>query len=1061
MEFLEQLQGLLANQQFDQARELVSESPSENKAELISYIGQLNFSQLTQASYTPDNLRSILEPIIDDSWVVEACATVVTENIDSAEEVVRIGLERTRGAKTWLQERLSSGIGATEVQETKDEWDRICQQLEHDASHRRLLELRSAFLGIQRNLAVWKSLYGQTTTSPKPGQDPDPDPDVIEIDDPWADSETASTTMDTLSDETTTSPAIPLSTFLSSSIPYIAITLAACGHTSPLLQLYNQCSDQLYPYRYAILDALPSYTSPQQVDSITPVIDRATGQERAIPPKGPPSYTLSWDHVDSLLEQRLSHSRDNPDYPLQPKPLDRDQVSRWYQQRVDRIQTELLIDLALEWCQIAVANGADELQQTGRELGFLERLVYDAGQGAQVYTLEAWTQLNDYQRVQAYLSASTAKSLASDIRRLVFPYLESVKSADTRNADIKRRILQRYTLEAPLEKSLAIFEASKATLPVQERIIDNDVDVARLALARLYGDDSFDKWDLKSRIFECLPVWDVAADELDEETSQEVTATTLESLASFIQPSTTRAAPGPADLLLFFEPLPFVALSRALDILDVHLESGEILAKWGVPAPLRTFLQTAFDREEQRRWAVRAARQAGRGFEDEDEWVSLMDDMLKLSGGGDGLLKGAFGLLGKEEVLKIFFSGVLSSGHFDLAKRLLNGSELDTPLGPGTVESLVLDASREFYDNSTSGNMHTDGMKMAYDCLAVAPPTQAIRREREFIEATSRITSFGVKSQRGDAISPLEIRLTKNRLDLVALVLSTSEDAYRHVEVVLDLANKLGYRGDNVAEVQVLGMLAEAAMQVPDFEPATDICERMIKLVDETGRRQHHNTKNGPPVSVESVKDVCWKTCYQLGKQTEFTDLSKRMKFLAKALEYCPPEMITEMLAVWRKLEDGHIRLEEAAKHRRDARIPEPEGSTRGHRRTGSAGSTLSADGLRGRTTTEQQLLGSRTAARAAKTLNKVAHDFSSRGFALPSLATPHFSRPASAQSRTRNDQSPARSETGSVNTMAIRDQLAGLGDGGEIKQQARKALVKGVGWLLGANENEMKDMNR
>ncbi|KAJ9114691.1 hypothetical protein QFC22_005567 [Naganishia vaughanmartiniae] len=1060
METAEHLQDLLSKAQYDQALDLVNQSSIENKQELVSYVNQLKFSQLPPASYTRDSLRTSLELIGDDAWVVEACAAVVMEDISVAEETVRIGLERTNGAKTWLQERLSDETGSAAQQETEDEWARINQQLQNAETQRRMLDLRSTFLETRQKLVVYRDLYGSTTQSTT-SQD-DADPDVIEIDDPWADSETASTmNMDTSSDEPTACPPIPLSTFLSSSIPCIAITLAAYGHTAPLSQLYKQCLDQLYPYRYAILDALPSYISPQQVDGILPVIDGTTGQEKAIPITVPPLDGLSVDHFDALLLQQLGQSRNLPDYPSYPAPRDATQVSQWYQHRIERIQAELLIDLALEWCQVAVANGADELQDTGRELGFLERLVYDAGQGVQTYTLDAWRRLDDYQRVQAYLSASSVTSLATDIRRLVFPYLESVKAADKRNADIKRRILQRYTLEAPLEKSLAIFEASKATLPVQERIIDNDVDVARLALARLYGDDSFDKWEIKSRIFECLPVWDVAGDELDEETSQEVTATTLESLASFIQPSTTRAAPGPTDLLLFFEPLPFVALSRALDILDIHLESGEILAKWGVPAPLRTFLQTAFDREEQRRWAVRAARQAGGGFEDEDEWVSLMDDMIKLSGGGDGLLKGAFGLLGKDEVLKIFFSGVLSSGHFDLAKRLLNGSEIDTPLGPGTVESLVLDASREFYDNSTSGNMHTDGMKMAYDCLAVAPPTQAIRREREFIEATSRITSFGVKSQRGDAISPLEIRLTKNRLDLVALVLSTSEDAYLHVEVILDLANKLGYRGDNVAEVQVLGMLAEAAMQVPDFEPAADICDRMIRLVDETGKRQRQNAKNGSLASVESVKDVCWKTCYQLGKQSEFTDLSKRMKFLAKALEYCPAEMITEMLAVWRKLEDGHIRLEEAAKHRRDARIPEPEGSTRGHRRTGSATSTSSADGLRGRTTAEQQLLGSRTAARAAKTFNKVAHDITARGFALPSLATPHFSRPASAQSRSRPDQSPARSETGSVNTLALRDQLSGLGDGGEIKQQARKALVKGVGWLLGANENEMKDMGR
>lgn len=48
-------------------------------------------------------------------------------------------------------------------------------------------------------------------------------------------------------------------------------------------------------------------------------------------------------------------------------------------------------------------------------------------------------------------------------------------------------------------------------------------------------------------------------------------------------------------------------------------------------------------------------------------------------------------------------------------------SELDAPLGPGVVEALVLDASREFYDNSMSGNMHTGGMKLAYDWYVLGP----------------------------------------------------------------------------------------------------------------------------------------------------------------------------------------------------------------------------------------------------------------------------------------------------------------------------------------------------
>jgi hypothetical protein len=51
------------------------------------------------------------------------------------------------------------------------------------------------------------------------------------------------------------------------------------------------------------------------------------------------------------------------------------------------------------------------------------------------------------------------------------------------------------------------------------------------------------------------------------------------------------------DLFIFFAPLPFASLSRALDILDVHLESGEILARWDTAVQLRFLLQSARNKE--------------------------------------------------------------------------------------------------------------------------------------------------------------------------------------------------------------------------------------------------------------------------------------------------------------------------------------------------------------------------------------------------------------------------------------------------------------------------------
>ena len=631
---VDNLRQLLEQREYGKALEVVVQAPDEDRAGLTSYIRQLEFSQADPSAYTPAQLRSQLADIVDDAWVVEACAAVLEGDVDCVRASVEIGLERSKAVGPWLEERLG-----TTLNDDRDVWERIQQVLEGNEDRRRLVMARAVLLDRRRRLQTYTQLFA-THAEPVTADD-----DSIEIDDPWADADSnASEKMDVDSTPSRTESKVPLSTFLSAPMVQVAVSLAASGDIASLVQFYGQYRVELFPYRYSIIDTVPSYAAPQDLEGLLPRITRE-GEE-----SGP---TASDTDVDTCLAQHAQAST----APTNP-PLSAHEASQWYQERIHRVESDLLVDLALEWCQTAISHGAVGLEDTARDLSFLVKLVYDAAT-EQTYSLDTWRTMSDDERVQAYLSSSTVASLAADIRRLVFPYLESLSDS----AQVKRKALQRFTLEAPLEKSLAIFEASKATLPLRERIIDNDVDVARLALARLYGDDSVDRWDIKSSIFECLPVWDVAGDELDEDTSREVTATTLESLAAFMQPSTTAPVPGPTDLLLFFEPLPFVALSRALDILDVHLESGEILAKWNVPAPLRTFLQTAFDREEQRRWAVRTARQAGNaGFEEEDEWISLMDDMIKLSGGGDGLLKGAFGLLGKEEVLKIFFGGVLSSG---------------------------------------------------------------------------------------------------------------------------------------------------------------------------------------------------------------------------------------------------------------------------------------------------------------------------------------------------------------------------------------------------------------
>ncbi|KAK7694894.1 hypothetical protein QCA50_002082 [Cerrena zonata] len=152
--------------------------------------------------------------------------------------------------------------------------------------------------------------------------------------------------------------------------------------------------------------------------------------------------------------------------------------------------------------------------------------------------------------------------------------------------------------------------------------------MARLALACLYGSDSLNEWPTMSRIFECLPAWDTPED--DDEADE--VDTTITSLGTFVTPSTSGPRTTPNDIYLFFKPLPTTSLSRMLDVLDVHLESGEIFARWSVASPLRWFLRSNSNIMEQRAWAQRMARRAG-GTDDElslqDDWEWLLDDMTK------------------------------------------------------------------------------------------------------------------------------------------------------------------------------------------------------------------------------------------------------------------------------------------------------------------------------------------------------------------------------------------------------------------------------------------------
>jgi hypothetical protein len=434
----------------------------------------------------------------------------------------------------------------------------------------------------------------------------------------------------------------------------------------------------LWRYRLIVLDNIPEHSHPSKYRDILPGLDISTDIE-LVPVSRCRRKKPDWSEtVQVRAAIQASQGILGIDFPLQPPsehvasrtdPLSSLELTTWYKDRVDRIiKSAGMVDIALATVQHGASQGITNLDELGEELSLFSRLIYDAPKPESVdmdndWTLERWKAMDPGTVVRAYLAYATPETVSNDIQKLVVPYEFVLESRAERSGQsgqaLPNRLLYDYILSAPLQIAAAVFEASKPTLPAAQRLIRKDEDIARLALACLYGSDGLDEWTTMSYIFECLPAWNLNHDDEADEAD-----TTIASLGAFVTPSTSRPRCTASDLLVFFKPLPVSSLSHALDILDIHLEGGEILARWGVPAPLRWFLQSNNDVSEQRAWANRMARRAGgsRDLDTREDWERLLKDMLELSRTGENGLKGAFGLLPRKEIIHIYFGGLLSTG---------------------------------------------------------------------------------------------------------------------------------------------------------------------------------------------------------------------------------------------------------------------------------------------------------------------------------------------------------------------------------------------------------------
>ena len=629
---------------------------------------------LADEDLTPESVHTHLDSNTNDRWVAAACFDRLVPDVATQRTLIDIGLQRSASALTRAHDLYSKTASTSQLNSNP-----LLDHFRSEPLDAQMCHIRTCLLERLDRLNTYIELEKELTV-----KSPADEVDDEWEDDPWADE----TSQETGSPEDK-SAILPLPEFLTGDLLVTALSLAA-QEQFPALGVLLEChGDVLFPHRFLILESIPEDASPSDYRRLLPTYDPSKDCEHQWSSNLPRSNAEWTDDPDvrSAVQATIKPFYSQERIPgAVETPLSSSALLQWYRGQIDRIILRTgNVDTALALTQHGASSGLSGLDEIGEDLSLLSRLVYDAPRPPtedEEHTLSGWSRINPSEAILSYLSHSTSATVVKNIQRLVIPYLFVLESRAERSGNpdpsLRNRLLYEYIVNAPLDIAAPIFEASKPTHPAVERLIKDDEDLARIALALLYGSDSLNEWANMSRIFECMPAWEsgYVADAGEEDEAD----TTIASLGAFVTPSTTQPRVTASDLLLFFQPLHASSLSRALDVLDVHLESGEVLSRWNVPARLRWFLQSADDGNEQRSWAKRMARRAGGSSDEPDspeEYEWLLEDMIKLSNTSESRLRSAFGLIPKDEVISIFLGGLLNSGseHLSFAG---NNVELNT-----------------------------------------------------------------------------------------------------------------------------------------------------------------------------------------------------------------------------------------------------------------------------------------------------------------------------------------------------------------------------------------------
>ncbi|KIV79175.1 hypothetical protein PV11_06752 [Exophiala sideris] len=362
------------------------------------------------------------------------------------------------------------------------------------------------------------------------------------------------------------------------------------------------------------------------------------------------------------------------------------------------------------------------------------------------------------------------------------------------------------------------------------------------------------------------------------------------------------------------------------------LNTSAILLNLGLPSSISELARvSAFGSERRHKEELRRLlQQIPRLTRHEIDWRSVRRQLLWLRSWSNNTEADStnrriayLGQLSAEYVETQILDAFLAAGQYDAVKEVYI-HPAPPPLPLAEVETRIVAAIFEAYDNATNGNRDRGGMKRASEILRAFRPqfphSITFADIDHLIRATHSLSFYHLTLQHGVPFKPVAIRVQKDPLTLLEKVLEQDTKAYTKLDDLLEIGRNLvraylpnrgalEYDLDPLdlrvsdAEHRITYHAIMAALTANDFDTAYAYITTRL-----------HNTPS-QTLSPSSTDDVSWRAAYAAGRyrptsspknlSSRIDSLAQRMELLSRALMLAPSgEALSGILATWRRYEE-------------------------------------------------------------------------------------------------------------------------------------------------------------